>query len=185
MFVSDCYYPVTIECNSALVIVRGIFLSTRNREEVDLRRNRMPFQFRLEPLITIRDNVLKEKQGELAKAYEARRIAEEKKQELEQELSENVAAGRQRMTAGAIDIEFLLGLRRHEMYINAQMDVVQGHLRQIDEEIERRRIAVMEAHKELKIVEKLKEKRYERYQTEENRKEIIRMDETALRKINH
>ncbi|MDR2704618.1 MAG: hypothetical protein LBC02_02455, partial [Planctomycetaceae bacterium] len=84
----------------------------------------MAFQFRLEPLIAIRDNTLKEKQGELAKAYEARRIVEEKQRELEQELAENVTAGRQRLQTGTIDIEFLLGLRRHEAYLNAQIEVV-------------------------------------------------------------
>ncbi|MDR0706171.1 MAG: flagellar export protein FliJ [Planctomycetaceae bacterium] len=142
----------------------------------------MAFRFRLEPLITIRDNTLKEKQGELAKAYEARRIVEDKQRELEQELVENVTAGRQRLQTGTIDIEFLLGLRRHEAYLNAQIEVVRGHLRQIDEEIERRRNAVLEANKELKIIEKLKEKRYEKYQTEENRKETIRLDEIAMKK---
>jgi flagellar FliJ protein len=145
----------------------------------------MAFRFRLEPLITIRDNILKEKQGELAKAYEAQRIVEEKKQELKQELDENIATGRQRLQTGTIDIEFLLGLRRHEAYLNAQIEVVQEHLRQINEEIERRRNAVLEANKELKVIEKLKEKRYEKYQTEENRKEIIRIDEITRIKKDH
>jgi flagellar export protein FliJ len=142
----------------------------------------MAFRFRLEPLITIRDNTLKEKRGELAKAYEARRIVEEKQQELERELADNITAGRQRLQTGAINIEFLLGLRRHEAYLNAQIEVVRGHLRQIDEEIERRRNAVLEANKELNVIEKLKEKRHEKYQTEENRKETIRLDEIALMK---
>ncbi|MDR0609016.1 MAG: flagellar export protein FliJ [Planctomycetaceae bacterium] len=144
----------------------------------------MAFQFRLEPLITIRDNTLKEKQGELAKAYEARRIVEEKQRQLQQELAENVETGRQRLQTGIIDIDFLLGLRRHEAYLNAQIEFVHGHLRQIDEEIERRRNAVLEANKELKIIEKLKEKRYEKYRTEENRKETIRLDEIAVKKRN-
>ncbi|MDR2757184.1 MAG: flagellar FliJ family protein [Planctomycetaceae bacterium] len=142
----------------------------------------MTFRFRLEPLITIRDNILKEKQGELATAYEARRIVEEKQQALEHELAENIAAGRQRLQIGTVDIEFLLGLRRHEAYLNAQINVVQEHLRQINEEIEHRRNAVLEANKELKIIEKLKEKQYEKYQTEENRKETIRIDEITRKK---
>jgi flagellar FliJ protein len=145
----------------------------------------MVFRFRLEPLITIRDNTLKEKQAELAKAYEARRIVEEKQHELEFELTENIAAGRQRLQTGAVNIEFLLGLRRHEAYLNAQINVVREHLRQIDEEIERRRNAVLEANKELKMIEKLREKRYGQYQAEENRKETIRIDEIVRRKTEH
>ncbi|MDR0337627.1 MAG: flagellar export protein FliJ [Planctomycetaceae bacterium] len=143
----------------------------------------MAFRFRLEPLITIRDNILKEKQGELAKAYEARRIVEEKLQELKHELRENIALGRQRLQTGTINIEFLLGTRRHEAYLNAQIEVVQKHLLQIDEEIERRRHAVLEANKELKIVEKLKEKRYDKYQKEEKQKETKLLDEMIRKKI--
>ncbi|MDR2117438.1 MAG: flagellar FliJ family protein [Planctomycetaceae bacterium] len=142
----------------------------------------MAFRFQLEPLITIRDNTLKEKQGELAKAYEARRIVEEKQQELKQELAENIVAGRQRLQTETIDIEFLLGLRRHEAYLNAQINDVQERLQQIDAEIELRRNAVLEANKELKMIEKLKEKRYEKYRAEENRKETIRIDEITRKK---
>jgi flagellar FliJ protein len=142
----------------------------------------MPFQFRLAPLITIRDNVLKEKQGELAKAYEARRIVEEKLYKIEQELNENQELGRRIVQSGNIRVDYLLGLRRQEMFLKAeQADMIQKR-QMIDEEIERRRTEVIEADKNLKIIEKLKEKRYEKYQTEENRKETIMMDEIANRK---
>ena len=140
----------------------------------------MPFKFRLEPLITIRDNVLKEKQGELAKAYEARRIAVEKLEEIQRDLAGTTEAGREMMQSGrAISVDYLLGLRRHEAYLNAQRDLVQKHIILIDEEIEKRRDAVMEANKELKIVEKLKEKQRERYLAEQARKKTVMMDEVA------
>ncbi len=144
--------------------------------------NRMPFTFRLEPLISIRDNVLKEKQAELAKAYEARRIAEEKRLEVERNIEDNQRFGREMLRSGTINIDFLLGVRRHEAFLAAQFDEVRRHIALIEEEIEKRRAAVAEANKELKIIEKLKEKKREKYRAEENRKETIQMDEIAERR---
>ena len=141
----------------------------------------MPFKFRLEPLITIRDNVLKEKQGELAKAYEARRKLEEKQVELEQELAATVEAGRNMLHGGGVlDVDYLLSLRRHEGYILAQRDEVLRMMVAVDEEIERRRTAVMEAHRDLKTVEKLKEKQKAKYDAEQAKKETVMMDEIAM-----
>lgn len=140
----------------------------------------MTFRFRLEPLITIRDNILKEKQAELGKAYEARRIIEEKRKELEQELEAARDSGRQAIQTGSvISVEYLLGLRRQEMFLVAERDDCNEKIRMIDEAIEQRRAAVMEANKELKIVEKLKEKKRERFESEQTRLETVAMDEIA------
>ncbi|GHT30717.1 hypothetical protein FACS1894214_1120 [Planctomycetales bacterium] len=140
----------------------------------------MPFQFKLEPLITIRDNELKEKQAELAKAYEARRIVEDMGKKVEAEIAENIEAGREMITGGGvIQPDYLLGLRRQEMFLLAQRKDIQDKMQMLDEEIERRRDAVIEANKSLKTVERLKDRRYEKYQLEERRKETISMDEVA------
>ena len=138
------------------------------------------FTFRLEPLITIRDNELKECQSELAKAYNARRILEEALQEIERQLAEGTAQARNLMQEGQkVNVEYLLGLRRQEMFLRLNQDDLTQKIQMVDEEIERRRVAVVTANKELKIVEKLKEKRYEKYMEEENKQETKAMDEIA------
>jgi len=138
------------------------------------------FKFRLEPLIKIRDNVLKECQGELAKAYNARRILEEALQAVERQLAEGTAAARKLMQAGqTVNVEYLLGLRRQEMFLRANQNDLTQKMQMVDEEIERRRAAVVAANKELKIVEKLKEKRHEKYLDEENKSETKMMNEVA------
>ncbi|MDR0328611.1 MAG: flagellar export protein FliJ [Planctomycetaceae bacterium] len=138
------------------------------------------FTFRLEPLITIRDNVLKERQSELAKAYEARRILEEKIQDIERQLEEGISAVRSAMQEGqTVRVESLLSFRRQELFLRNQQSDLMQKIKDVDEEIERRRNAVVAANKELKIVEKLKEKRYERYLDEENKAETKVMDEVA------
>ena len=138
------------------------------------------FKFRLEPLITIRDNELKECQAELAKAYNALRILEEALQELDRQLAEGVETARNLIQAGqTVNVEHLLGLRRQEMFLRAQQNDLTQKMQMVNEEIEKRRAAVIAANKQLKIVEKLKEKRYEKYLEEENKKEIKIMDEIA------
>ncbi|GHT15144.1 hypothetical protein FACS1894170_12620 [Planctomycetales bacterium] len=140
------------------------------------------FKFRLEPLITIRDNVLKECQAELAKAYEARRILEGMQNEIETVLANNITEGRQRMQPGQqVNVNHLLGLRQQEVFLRGRYEKIAQDIKIIDEEIEKRRETVIKANEALKIVEKLKEKRREKYLQEEKRKATIMMDEIASR----
>ena len=141
---------------------------------------RYMFTFRLEPLITIRDNELKERQSELAKAYEARQILEDALQEIDRQLTEGIAVARSLMQEGqTINVESLLSFRRQEMFLRSQQSDLMEKKEAIDQEIERRRALVVAANKELKIVEKLKERRYEKYLVEENKAETKNMDEIA------
>ncbi|MDR1924840.1 MAG: flagellar FliJ family protein [Planctomycetaceae bacterium] len=141
----------------------------------------MAFRFPLEPVIVIRDNFLKECQHELAKAYEARRIVEETEEKINSDLQSNFENGRRMLQEyGKLDVEYMLGLRRHDAYLNAQLNVVKHDLARIDEEIEKRQLAVTEAHKELKIIEKLKEKKLDEFYKNETKKEQIAMDEVAI-----
>ena len=138
------------------------------------------FRFRLEPLITLRANILKECKAELAKAYDARRVLEEAVQKVETQLAEGVADARNLMQPGkTVNVEYLLGLRRQEMYLRLEQDDLQHKIQQVDEVIAQRRRIVIVANQELKKVEKLKEKRYEEYLEEEKRKETKAMNEIA------
>ncbi|MDR2344975.1 MAG: flagellar FliJ family protein [Planctomycetaceae bacterium] len=140
----------------------------------------MTFKFRLESLITIRDNILKERQSELAKAYDARKIVEETENKINTELQNNFEINRRKLQeSGVLDVEYLLSLQRRNAYLNSQLNIIKHDLAQIDDEIERRKQAVIEAHTDMKIVEKLKEKKQNKYQQNELKKEIIAMDETA------
>ena len=138
------------------------------------------FTFRLEPLIKIRKNVLQECQAALAKVYEERRLLEEKLLDIENQLAEGTATARSLMQPGqTVNVDYLLGIRRQEMFLLANQNVVMQDIQKVDEEIERCRAAVVAANKEVKIIEKLKEKRYEQYLEEEKQEETKTMDEIA------
>jgi len=138
------------------------------------------FKFRLDSLITIRDNKLKERQQKLAEAYDARQILEEYLQEIDKQLEEGIIAVRELSQPGqTVNVEHLIGFRRQEMFLRANQEDLMEKMKMIDEEIEVRRAAVIEANKELKVVEKLKEKQHEKYLENENKAETKMMDEIA------
>jgi len=140
------------------------------------------FTFRLEPLIKIRKNVLQECQATLAKAYDERYVLEEQLQEIENQLAEGTATARSLTQPGQkVNVDYLLGIRRQEMFLLANQNILKQGIQKADEKIERCHVAVVAANKEVKILEKLKEKRYEQYQEEAKREEIKAMDEIAGR----
>jgi len=141
----------------------------------------MKFKYRLAPLLKIRENVRAEKQAELSKAYEAARIVEAELERVQAELVRNGELGRQGAQKGRISVDYLLALRRHEAFLLAQQNQAQEQLQQIQQEIERRRIALTEADREVKVLEKLREKMKDRHLQEEALAELKQMDEIASR----
>lgn len=141
----------------------------------------MKFKFRLQTLLKIRENARKEAQGELAKAHEAERIVMNKIEELGQEIARCGEETRKAILHGKIDVNFMIGLRRHEAYLISQRGLAQQQLTQVREEIERRRIILMNADREVKTLEKLKEKQRERFMDDIRVSDMKQMDEIAGR----
>jgi flagellar export protein FliJ len=116
---------------------------------------------------------------ELARALEAEAVVREKIADIVQDIAGTKAEGRKLASEGRINVDFLVGLRRHEAYLLAQKQEAEQKLEQVLTEVERRRLAVVEADKEVKILEKLHEKLKEKHDTEQNAKEIVTFDEIA------
>ena len=129
----------------------------------------------------IRINVRAEKQAELAKAYQAAKIVEEQLERLNLELATNAEKGRQLLRQERLSVDSLLAFRRHEEYLLAQRNHAEGQLEQIKQEIERRRIALMEADREVKVLEKLRDKAKLRHDQAESLADMKQMDEVAGR----
>lgn len=139
----------------------------------------MAFRFRLQPLQKVRENIRCERQTELAKAFEAEAVVREKIESLTRGIADTKEEGRKLVAGGRVNVDFLVGLRRHEAYLLAQKAEAEQTLDQVLVEVERRRLAVVEADKEVKILEKLHEKLKERHDNERNAEEIVELDEIA------
>jgi flagellar FliJ protein len=140
------------------------------------------FKFRLATLLRLRNAARDERRGQLAEAYRADEIIQDKQRQLAEELD---AIGRQQREAsgpGPIDVDRLLSDQRYAFLLAAQ----QGHTERqrvlLAAELERRRQLLMEANREVRVLEKLEERQRDRHQEEENRREIKQVDEIAQRR---
>lgn len=142
----------------------------------------MKFKYRLASLLKIREGVRTEKQLELNKAYEAAQIVEDALQRVRTDIVRCTEEARNLIASGNVRVDYLLGMRRHEAFLLAQKSHAENQLKMIQEEIERRRIALMEADREVKVLEKLREKLKDRFLREQALAELKQMDEVAGRK---
>ncbi|MCL2346947.1 MAG: hypothetical protein FWC50_01670 [Planctomycetaceae bacterium] len=137
------------------------------------------FRFRLQPLQKIRENVRRNRQTELAKALEAEAVVRERLEGVKHEIKTTKEEGRRLAVGGEVNVDYLIGLRRHEAFLLAQKTTIEEHLEKLIAEVERRRQAVIEADKEVRIMEKFHDKLKERYDSAIETKEIAEFDEIA------
>ena len=139
------------------------------------------FQFRLATLLKLREAARDERRMHLAEAYQA----EEKLAEHQHELKDQLAALRAQYAdasaPGSVQIDALVEHQRFELVLKAQQQVVEQQGKLLDGEIERRRQALMQADREVRVLEKLREKQSERHRHDEAIAEIKQLDEIAGR----
>jgi flagellar FliJ protein len=139
-----------------------------------------PFQFRLQKVLEYRVHLEDTLRTELAELRRERAMLVERREQLEAEVAERV----QRLTAGEFDV---LQVKMTTHYVNRLEGLIQ-HTRQriaeMDEAIEEKRQALVEASRNRKVMEKLKETAYEEYRAEELRTEQLFLDELATATFN-
>ena len=72
--------------------------------------------------------------------------------------------------------------RRHEAFLIAQQTQIEEKLEILRKEIEKRREALLEADKEVQVMEKLRDKQKEQYETQQRAMETVLMDEIGSQK---
>ncbi|MBD3174650.1 MAG: flagellar export protein FliJ [Armatimonadia bacterium] len=139
-----------------------------------------PFQFSLQKVLEYRVHLEDTLRTELAELRRERAMLVERREQLETEVAERV----QRLTAGEFDV---LQVKMTTHYVNRLEGLIQ-HTRQriaeMDEAIEEKRQALVEASRNRKVMEKLKETAYEEYRAEELRTEQLFLDELATATFN-
>lgn len=141
------------------------------------------FKFRLATLLELREAARDERRGQLAQAYRAEEIVDGERTRLARELSELEKQNRRASAPGPLDVDRLLEVRRYALLLRSQQQEV-GHKHEIlQAEIERRREALVEANRQVRVLEELRRRELERHRQEEIRQEIKRLDEAASRCI--
>ena len=140
----------------------------------------MSQNFRLATLLKLREQTRAERRRELAQAFEAERILRERAAHMQADIE----ATRQRTrgaSQGSINVETLLTARRYELTVKGQLAELNRQIAQVLQEIERRRAALLEADRDVKVLEKLRELQAEQHAAQDQRRENRQLDEAGIR----
>jgi flagellar FliJ protein len=139
------------------------------------------FRFRLTTLLRLREAARDEKRAQLAEAYRAVQILEERIQEADAELAAAQAAAQAAVKIGAVDIDLMVNAHRYQLILKSQRKAIDGQLAQVMQEVERRRLALVEADRQVRVLEKLREKKLQEFEHLQARRDMKLMDELASR----
>jgi len=140
------------------------------------------FNFKLQKLLDFREAKENEVKNELSKVLMKQNVERNKQQELQQGINREKGNLRERMVAGKASVSEVM---MFEKYIDMSLKAIEAAERKIQEiepEVQEVRSRLVEATKEKKIVEKLKEKRHEEYLYNMNR-EIAKENDDMNQKI--
>lgn len=140
------------------------------------------FQFRLATLLRLRERARDERRAALAQAYQAEALLREEQERLSRDLEGLLSASRLACGPGILNIDQLLDTRRYELVIKAHQQDLEKKRTMLEEESGRRREALAEANRQVRVLELLRERQLERHRHEENRQETKLLDEVAGRR---
>jgi len=141
----------------------------------------MKFQFRLATLLRLREAARDERRAQLAQAYRAEQILREEQGRIDRELADLQAQSRAAAGPGQLDVDCLLESRRYALVLQGRRQQVVRQEELVREEIDRRRQALIEANRQVRVLEELRRRQLQRHRDEENRREIKQLDELAAR----
>ncbi len=137
------------------------------------------FQFRLATLLRLGESVRDERRGQLAEAYRADELLEQRQSMVAGELDSLRTACRSAVTPGSVDLDRIVESQRYELALRARQKHLMHQRKAVESEIERRREALLAANREVRVLEKLRERQEERHRHEEARRDIRQLDEAA------
>jgi flagellar export protein FliJ len=140
------------------------------------------FKFRLATLLRLRETTRNERREELADSQRAEAALRQQADQLQAEWDHLVSMTRQAACPGAVDIGRLIEIHRYQQTVESQRRQLDEQLTAKTAEVGRRREALMEADRDVRTLEKLRDSQQMRHHLESHREEIKRIDEaTQLR----
>jgi flagellar export protein FliJ len=127
----------------------------------------------------LREVARDERRSSLAQAYQADAVLETRLQSLEKEAAALKSDYRTAARPGAVDVDRLIDAHRHAMVLNLDRQHCQRQRELLAAEIERRREALAAAEREVRVLEKLREKHRDRFDADQARREQKQLDEFA------
>jgi len=138
------------------------------------------FHFRLQTLLRMRIAERDQRRADLAKALRAEEVLRADEQRVVEEQANVAQRTRLLKSPGAADVDSLLQTHRYEAVLFSQRKQIASQLAQVQAEAERRRLLVVEADRQVRVLEMLRERQLAAYQQEVERQEIKQFDELAI-----
>ena len=142
------------------------------------------FQFRLATLLRIREHERQQRQTELAQALEAERIIQQQVDEIAAEIALAKDKARRLASPGEIPVDQLLEQQRYGLHLLLQSAAAAEKLGQVRAEAERRRAILVDANRQVRVLEKLREKQSAAFEAALLQAEQKQLDEVANRSCN-
>lgn len=140
------------------------------------------FRFRLATLQRLRELHRDELRSKLAEAVKAQLILVEQMEQVDREAAELHQMRRHHAMSPTINVETLLEAQRYQGVLAVQKTTMTEQNRLLAAEIERRRQAVVEADQQVKILEKLYDRKLDEFQRQQLLGETKQLDEVAARR---
>ncbi|MDX1947351.1 MAG: flagellar export protein FliJ [Pirellulaceae bacterium] len=137
------------------------------------------FRFRLETLLRLRTAERDERRADLAKAQRALAVLQGQADDIDLQRGELATQTRQLSSPGEADIDALVRTHRHELVLRTQRAHVAGQLTQVAAELERRRQVLVEADRQVRVLEKLRQRQQAAHRQRQDKLEMKQLDEQA------
>jgi flagellar FliJ protein len=118
---------------------------------------------------------------ELHRAHAAAAKLAARKATVVAQMEDLADAVRRGVGPGSIDIEPMLQAQRYQAVLEAERQAIERQAAAVAEEIDRRRAAVVAADREVRVLEKLRDRQAARHRDEVHRAETKELDEIAAR----
>ncbi|HYO24513.1 MAG TPA: flagellar export protein FliJ [Lacipirellulaceae bacterium] len=138
------------------------------------------FRFRLETLRRLREVTRDELRVRLAEAFQAEQILAEQRRMLAVEAAALGDMRREMMAGGAVQVTRLLESQRYQLMLEAQQRTLAEQAARLAEEVDVRRQAVVEADRQVRVLDKLRERRAAQHRAAQTAAEDRRLDEVAI-----
>jgi flagellar protein FliJ len=147
-----------------------------------VRRTIMPEtpHFRLTTLLRLREATRDRRRVELAEVRQLDDKLAARLEELSHEQTRLQSQSREAAQPGAVDVERLAGIYRYAALLRDERDDLRRRRKTLAVEIERRRQLLVEADRDVRVLEKLRERRIEQHRLEDERRTVKQLDEAAL-----
>jgi len=139
------------------------------------------FRFRFSTVLKLREATRDQRLAQLAEALAAQDKLRTRRQSIEAELANLNRLQQGRRAVGALSIDVLLSSSRYDAILRAELAAIAEHETTLAAEVQRRQHAVLAADREVRTLEKLREKQRAAHRSAEALAELKELDEVANR----